>query len=72
MLTYPFIPKTTSKVSVGDIWSIKLDDGWYSAGRVLEIISRVMVLGGVLDWTGEVQPTEGSIAGVSEILCLGP
>jgi hypothetical protein len=62
-MTYPFIPKTTTKVQVGDFWSIRLEDGRYSAGRVLQVLNRVTVLGCVLNWSGEHPPTEDSIAG---------
>lgn len=70
MRSYPFIPKTTAKVQVGDFWSIRLDDGRYAAGRILQVLDRVTVLGCVLDWVGERRPTEDSIAGAS-ILTAG-
>lgn len=70
MLTYPFIPKTTSKVQAGDFWSIRLDDGRYAAGRVLQVLGRVTVLGGVLDWSGDEPPTENTIAG-ARVLAAG-
>ncbi len=59
---YPFTPKTTTKVRVGDFWSIVLDDGRYAAGRVLQVLDRVTVLGCVLDWSGDAPPTEEAIA----------
>lgn len=63
MVTYPFIPKTTSKVQVGDFWAIRLDDGRYAAGRVLQLLDRVTVLGCILDWSSDKPPSVESIAG---------
>lgn len=67
---YPFTPKTTTKVRVGDFWSIGLDDGRYAAGRVLQVLDRVTVLGCVLDWSGDAPPTEETIAGAG-MLAVG-
>jgi hypothetical protein len=63
MVTYPFFPKTTARIQVGDFWSITLDDGRYSAGRVLQVLNRATVLGCVLNWSSDTPPTVASIDG---------
>jgi hypothetical protein len=70
MMALPYIPKTTKHVQPGDFWAIKLDDGRYSAGRVLQILDRVTVLGCVLDWSSDGPPTEQAIAGAA-VLATG-
>lgn len=70
MRIYPFVPKTTAKIQVGDFWSIGLDDRNYSVGRVLQVLDRVTVLGCVLNWASKHPPTDRSIAGVG-ILAAG-
>jgi hypothetical protein len=70
MADNPLIPSTTVHLQAGDFWSIQLADGRYSAGRVLQVIDRVTVLGCVLDWAGDEPPTEQSIAGAN-VLAAG-
>jgi hypothetical protein len=70
MADNPLIPSTTARLQPGDFWSIRLADGRYSAGRVLQVIDRVTVLGCVLDWAGDEPSTEQSIAGAN-VLAAG-
>jgi hypothetical protein len=65
MAVAPYIPKTTASLQPGDFWSINLADGRYAAGRVLQVIDRVTILGCVLDWSSDEPPTERSIAGAA-------
>lgn len=65
MLTYPYVPKTTAKVQPGDFWEIRLADGRYGAGRVLQIVDRVTILGAILHWSNDAPPTMNTIAGAS-------
>lgn len=50
-------------MAAGDFWPITLDDGRFGAGRVLRVVSRVIFLGCVLDWSSDRPPTSESLAG---------
>lgn len=62
---YPFVPKTTAHVRVGDFWAIPLRrGGWYACGQVLYVPEgRVNVVVGLLDWCEPDLPTADAIAG---------
>ncbi|MFM9380864.1 Imm26 family immunity protein [Pseudomonas sp. UV AK001] len=66
---YPFIPKSSTKLTPGDFWAIPLDDGSFACGRVIELPpkgrggARVSFLGALLDWHGPMEPTATRIAG---------
>ena len=69
MSRYPFVPKTNAPLVPGQFWSIKLSDGRFACGRVLEIDrsakygARTMFVAGLVDWVGERPPTSAAIAG---------
>jgi len=64
--TFPFTPRWTSRVEVGDFWAIPLRrGGWYACGRVLRLDSRVLLTVGLLDWCEPRPPTSESISGAS-------
>lgn len=66
---YPFVPKSSLRLTPGDYWSIPLQDGSFACGRVIELSppgipgSKVSFLGGLLRWHGNTPPTTEAIAG---------
>jgi hypothetical protein len=70
---FPFVPKSTKRLTAGDFWAIPLRDARFACGRVVELrakderFARVHFLGGLLDWQGLSEPTTESIAGCSFI-----
>jgi hypothetical protein len=67
--SYPFVPKSTGHMRVGQFWSIPLRSEHFACGRVLQVRdlggkqdSRLF-LAGLLDWIGTAEPTCESIAG---------
>ena len=73
MSRYPFVPKTTTHLAPGQIWSIPMSDGRFGCGRVLRIDrdraygARVLFTGAVLDWVGDRPPTPEAIAGLGAL-----
>jgi hypothetical protein len=60
---FPLVPKSNSKLLPGYFWPIKLSNGHYACGVVLEIPLKAMKLSrtfyaGLLNWTGEQKPTK--------------
>ena len=57
-MEYPFQPKSTLLLQVGQFWPIVLPDGNFACGMVLGLTpgSRTMFLSGLLDWSGSEQP----------------
>src|SRR3982751_271647 len=59
---YPFKPKSTAKLRVGDFWPVPLKDRSYACGLVLQKAptgtpsARVSFCGGLLDWKGRTIP----------------
>jgi hypothetical protein len=70
---FPFIPKSSVMLELGDFWSIPLDCGLYACGRVIGRWpkeykgSRTGFLAGLLDWSSKKPPTKKSIAGAPTI-----
>ena len=70
---YPFVPKSSVKLTPGDFWAIPLRNGRFACGRVVEHLpkdwpgARVSFLGGLLNWEGSSEPTFDLIAGASFI-----
>src|SRR5574340_668430 len=70
---YPFTPRSSLALTVGDFWAVPLAEDSYGCGRVLEHIpkgmpgARVGVLGGLLDWHGQEQPSSEGIAGAAVV-----
>ena len=60
----------------GQFWPIRLSDGRFACGRVLQIArdhgeaSTKMFLAGLMDWASTVEPNSGDLAG-SQILTSG-
>lgn len=74
---YPFTPKSTSYLLAGQFWAVPMRDGRFACGRVLQVTgdghpwastSTRTFLAGLLDWSGDEQPTAESIAGASLLL----
>jgi hypothetical protein len=60
---YPLIPKSNSKLKPGQFWTIKLSNGQYGCGIVLDVpkkgtYSTRMFFAGLLNWTGTEKPTK--------------
>jgi hypothetical protein len=68
---YPFVPKSSTRLTPGDFWAVPLRDGTFACGRVVERMptgkpgARVGFLGGLLDWRDSSKPDDQSIAGAS-------
>lgn len=66
---FPFLPKSTAQLQSGMIWDIRLRDGSYACGRVLQVEgkcrkrSRFDFWGGLLRWHGSECPALEAIAG---------
>lgn len=65
---FPFIPKTSRDLEVGDFWEVELPDGRYGCLQVTELAhrgpgSRSTLVVGVIDWCGGEPPTSESIRG---------
>jgi hypothetical protein len=69
LIKYPFIPKSTARLTPGDFWSVPLADGRFACGRVLHKMpagrqgNRVGFWGGLQNWVGTAPPTPEAIAG---------
>lgn len=66
--TYPFTPKSNHWLRPGQFWAIPLSNGRFAAGRVLAVPAfgardRVGVVIGLMDWTGDQEPTAADLAG---------
>jgi hypothetical protein len=67
--SYPFVPKLSTGLLVGEFWAVPLADGSFACGRVLQSApqypgaSRVLFLAALLDWHSQSEPTQDSIAG---------
>jgi hypothetical protein len=66
---YPFIPKSTALMRVGQFWSIPLAERHFASGRVLQFRdvngkrdSRIFVAG-LLNWIGDAPPSSNAISG---------
>lgn len=69
-VSYPFKPKSNKLLLPGQFWGIKLSNGKYACGRVVQIpekndlsFSTKVFLAGLMDWVGTNPPTAESIAG---------
>jgi len=69
MTIFPFRPRTTSELAEGQFWGVRLNDGRFVCGRVLQVSGdqlptpRVSFFGGLLNWIGDEPPDFASIAG---------
>ncbi len=60
---YPFSPKSNAKLEIGQFWAIKLSNGQYGCGIILDIPSKgdrttKSCFVGLLDWAGIEKPTQ--------------
>lgn len=69
-------PKSARDLKPGQFWGIRLDDGRYGCGRVLQVggdrlpTPRVSFFGGLMNWVGERPPTDTEIAN-APVLAFG-
>jgi hypothetical protein len=63
---YPFTPKSNSKLKRGQFWTIKLSNGRFAAGVVLDIPAKEVAdtktfFAGLLNWVGASKPTKAEL-----------
>lgn len=73
-MKYPFIPKSNKALKSGQFWPIRLANGNYACGVVVDVyppteddafvprLRNRSFLAGLVDWRGEALPTTGDIA----------
>jgi hypothetical protein len=67
---YPFAPKSNRSLRPGQFWAIPLRSGRFAAGRVMAVPAfgpkdRVGLVVGLMDWSGDHEPTGDELAGRS-------
>src|SRR5579862_1093622 len=66
-LKFPFIPKSNSKLKPGFFWPIKLSNGNYACGIILDVPNDKKLYGtrmiyvGLLNWNSKMKPTAQSL-----------
>ena len=71
---FPYVPKSTKGLRLGDFWAIPLDGGEFACGRVLAFDHRKGkqdlrgFLAGLLHWVSDSPPTFDSIAGAQTVI----
>jgi len=77
-IKYPFIPKSNSKLKPGHFWPIRLSDGNFACGLVLDVpcdkkkSNSRMFYAALLSWTSALKPTSQSLeSSVMKILDQG-
>ena len=62
---YPFVPKSTAYLQVGDIWAIPLADGRYGCGYVVDLYPnrRKSFVAGLTNWVGPAPPKPEGLRG---------
>jgi hypothetical protein len=65
---YPFVPKSNRRLRPGQFFSIPLSTGRYAAGRVMVVRNLptehvIVVVIGLMDWSGDEPPTHEDLAG---------
>jgi hypothetical protein len=71
---FPYVPKSSKSLEMGDFWSIPLDDGYFACGRVLgrwPVGWKASLRGffaGLLDWVSDAPPTAATIAGATTLI----
>lgn len=72
--SFPFVPKSSKNLELGDFWSIPLDDGCFGCGRVVGHWpsdwkgSFRGFFAGLLDWVSSSPPTAVAIAGAPALI----
>jgi len=66
---YPFVPRRTADLKVGDVWAVVLPCGGYGCMQVTDLRrsgvgSRSALVAGPLHWTGERPPDVHEVAGM--------
>jgi hypothetical protein len=73
---YPFRPKSTASLRVGQFWAVPFASGSFGCGRVLQLNGAQLpsksraFFGGLHNWRGSEPPTAEAIAG-SRLLAFG-
>lgn len=72
---FPFRPRTSLGLEIGDYWPVPLDEGRYGCLIVVELKregvgSRTSLIAGVLDWSGAQPPTAEDLDGC-RVLAVG-
>lgn len=73
--TFPFVPRSNRTLVAGDFWGVRLSDGRFACGRVLQTVGEELPLkkqsffGGLHDWVGDLPPT--SVAATTALLEFG-
>ena len=62
---YPFVPKSTVHLRIGQFWAVPMSGGRYGCGYVVAVdpSRRKMFVAGLIDWFGEMLPTAPDLAG---------
>jgi len=71
---FPFVPKSSRDLQLGDFWAVSLNDGRFGCAVVTDlkssgVASRKNLIVGLVDWIGPVPPTKAEAAG--EIFAQG-
>jgi hypothetical protein len=72
--TFPFIPKSSRDLQLGDFWAVRLSDGRFGCAIVTDlkpsgVASRKSLVAGLVDWVGVSPPTHDAATG--EIFAQG-
>jgi len=67
-VSYPFAPRSNHNLRPGQFWAIPLRNGRFAAGRVMAVPAfgpkdRVGLVVGLMDWSGDREPTDADLAG---------
>lgn len=79
--SYPFEPKSISRLLPGQFWAVPLADGRFACGRVLAVpraddpkpnryLNNRIFVAGLMNWTGDHPPDSEAIAD-SELIAQG-
>ena len=67
MRAFPFVPKSINALEPGDFFPVRLEDGRYSCGRILQLAGDELptktqsFFGGLHDWIGTGVPTADDV-----------
>jgi hypothetical protein len=71
---FPYVPKSSKSLELGDFWSIPIDGSRFACGRVIGTWppgwkgSQRGFFAGLLDWVSDSVPTATSIAGAALLM----
>ena len=72
--TFPYIPKSSKSLELGDFWSIPLNGDRFACGRVIGECpprwksGQRLFFAGLLDWVSDVPPTSDAIADAKTLI----